>query len=186
MTAGSLQAFGRAGGWGMDLARKLRGLGRGFVNWESLPQAAGPTLAILNVQTDAYSPSRGCFWPAPGPRDPMRWFRRICGLGRGARFRARHPTRYVVRTCILPLSRTAALASAAAEALGNQRPARSDQAQQVADYCTICASIHLTGLLTAEPPSYQRSPLERERLKVSSRPRQAVIPGFHNARAPLA
>jgi hypothetical protein len=49
----------------------------------------------------------------------------------------------------------AALASAAAEPLAtvpDGTPAPSKHSR-VADYCTICASIHLTGLLTAEPPS---------------------------------
>lgn len=49
---------------------------------------------------------------------------------------------------------TAALTSAAA-ALANapdDQPTPSKHSR-VADYCTICASLHLTGLLTAEPPS---------------------------------
>lgn len=49
----------------------------------------------------------------------------------------------------------AALASAAAEPLAgtpDDTPTLPKHSR-VADYCTICASIHLTGLLTAEPPS---------------------------------
>src|SRR5882724_11200284 len=49
----------------------------------------------------------------------------------------------------------AALASAAAEPLAaapDDTPTPTKHSR-VADYCTICASIHLAGLLTAEPPS---------------------------------
>ena len=49
----------------------------------------------------------------------------------------------------------AAMASAAAEPLADapdDQPTPSKHSR-VADYCTICASIHLAGLLTAEPPS---------------------------------
>jgi hypothetical protein len=49
----------------------------------------------------------------------------------------------------------AALASAAAEPLAAapDDPPAPTKHSRVADYCTICASIHLAGLLTAEPPS---------------------------------
>jgi hypothetical protein len=48
----------------------------------------------------------------------------------------------------------AALASAAAEPAGAvDDPPAPTKHSRVADYCTICASLHLAGLLTAEPPS---------------------------------
>jgi hypothetical protein len=49
---------------------------------------------------------------------------------------------------------TSALTSAAAKAAGSaDEPSAPIKHGRVADYCTICASIHLAGLLTAEPPS---------------------------------
>ena len=49
---------------------------------------------------------------------------------------------------------TAALASAAEPLAGTpDDPPTPSKHSRVADYCTICASLHLAGLLTAEPPS---------------------------------
>ena len=63
----------------------------------------------------------------------------------------------------------AALASAAAEPLAaapGDTPTPTKHSR-VADYCTICASIHLAGLLTAEPPSVSTlRPSSGERLTV--------------------
>jgi hypothetical protein len=63
----------------------------------------------------------------------------------------------------------AALASAAAEPLAAapDDPPAPTKHSRVADYCTICASLHLAGLLTAEPPSVSTlNPSNGERLKV--------------------
>ena len=63
----------------------------------------------------------------------------------------------------------AALASAAAEPLAGapDHPPTPTKHSRVADYCTICASLHLAGLLTAEPPSVSTlTPSSGERLKV--------------------
>src|SRR5262249_10155423 len=63
----------------------------------------------------------------------------------------------------------AALAASAAEPLaaapdGTSTPSKHSR---VADYCTICASIHLAGLLTAAPPSvWTLHPSSGERLNV--------------------
>jgi hypothetical protein len=63
----------------------------------------------------------------------------------------------------------AALTSAAAEPLAGA-PGDTPTVPKhgrVADYCTICASIHLAGLLTAEPPSMWRlHPSSGEHLNV--------------------
>jgi hypothetical protein len=82
----------------------------------------------------------------------------------------------------------AALASGTAEPLAaapDDKPAPFKHSR-VADYCTICASIHLTGLLTAEPPSVSTlRPSNGERLKVLI---EATISSYSgrpfNARAP--
>jgi len=64
---------------------------------------------------------------------------------------------------------TAAMASAAADPLTGapDNPPAPSKHSRVADYCTICASIHLAGLLTAEPPSVSTlRPSSGERLTV--------------------
>jgi len=82
----------------------------------------------------------------------------------------------------------AALASAAAEPLAAapDGPATPTKHSRVADYCTICASIHLAGLLTAEPPSVSTlSPSSGERLKVLIEVTTSSSSGLpFNARAP--
>jgi hypothetical protein len=82
----------------------------------------------------------------------------------------------------------AALASAAAEPAGAaDDPPAPTKHSRVADYCTICASIHLmTGLLTAEPPSVSRlQPSNGERLKVLIEATTSSYSGIpFNARAP--
>ena len=83
---------------------------------------------------------------------------------------------------------TAALASAAAEPL----PAAPDDTptptkhSRVADYCTICASIHLAGLLTAEPPSVAALlPTGQARLTARIEAQSSSHSGLpFNARAP--
>ena len=83
---------------------------------------------------------------------------------------------------------TAALASAAAEPLAGapDDPPTPTKHSRVADYCTICASIHLTGLLTAEPPSVSTlHPSSGERLKVLIEATTSSYSGRpFNARAP--
>jgi hypothetical protein len=81
----------------------------------------------------------------------------------------------------------AALASAAAEPAGTaDDPPTPTKHSRVADYCTICASIHLTGLLTAEPPSVSTlHPSNGERLKVFIEATTSSFSGLaFNARAP--
>jgi hypothetical protein len=83
---------------------------------------------------------------------------------------------------------TAALASAAAEPLAvapDDTPTPTKHSR-VADYCTICASLHLAGLLTAEPPSVSTlRPLSGERLKVLIEAPSGIYSGQpFNARAP--
>jgi len=82
----------------------------------------------------------------------------------------------------------AALASAAAEPLAaapDDTPTPSKHSR-VADYCTICASLHLAGLPTAEPPSVSTlQPASGERLKVIIEVRSSIYSGLSfNARAP--
>jgi len=82
----------------------------------------------------------------------------------------------------------AALASAAAEPLAaapDDTPTPTKHSR-VADYCTICASLHLTGLLTAEPPSVLTlSPSSGERLKALIEATTSSSSGLpFNARAP--
>jgi hypothetical protein len=82
----------------------------------------------------------------------------------------------------------AAMASATAEPIAatpDDTPTPSKHSR-VADYCTICASIHLAGLLTAEPPSVSTlHPSSGECLKVLI---EATTSGYSglpfNARAP--
>ena len=83
---------------------------------------------------------------------------------------------------------TAAMAFAAAEPLAaapDDTPTPSKHSR-VADYCTICASIHLAGLLTAEPPSVSTlQPSSGERLKVLIEATTSSSSGLSfNARAP--
>ena len=60
-----------------------------------------------------------------------------------------------------------ALASAADPAVAPDDTPAPAKHSRVADYCTICASLHLAGLLTAEPPSVSTlTPSSGERLKV--------------------
>jgi hypothetical protein len=82
----------------------------------------------------------------------------------------------------------AAMASAAAEPLADapdDQPTPSKHSR-VADYCTICASIHLAGLLLAEPPSLSTlQPSSRERLRILIEPTTSSYSGLpFNARAP--
>jgi hypothetical protein len=83
---------------------------------------------------------------------------------------------------------TAALASAATEPLAAapDDPPSPTKHSRVADYCTICASIHLAGLLTAEPPSVSTlHPSSGERLKVLIEDTTSSYSGLpYNARAP--
>jgi hypothetical protein len=82
---------------------------------------------------------------------------------------------------------TAALASAAADPAGaaDDPPAPSKHSR-VADYCTICASIHLAGLLTAEPPSVAAlQPTSQTRLTARIEAPSTRYSGLpFNARAP--
>src|SRR5262245_57266414 len=82
----------------------------------------------------------------------------------------------------------AALASAAAEPLAatpDDSPTPSKHSR-VADYCTICASLHLAGLLTAEPPAVSTlRPAGGERLKALIEAPSSIHSGLpFNARAP--
>ena len=82
---------------------------------------------------------------------------------------------------------TAALASAAAEPAGAaDDPPTPTKHSRVADYCTICASLHLAGLLTAEPPSVSTlRPSSGESLKVLIEAPSSIYSGLpFNARAP--
>ena len=82
----------------------------------------------------------------------------------------------------------AALANAAAEPLAGapeDQPTTPSKHSRVADYCTICASIHLTGLLTAEPPSVSTHSSSGERLKILIEATTSSYSGLpFNARAP--
>jgi hypothetical protein len=82
----------------------------------------------------------------------------------------------------------AALASATAESLAGTADDTPTvpKHSRVADYCTICASIHLAGLLTAEPPSVSTlQPSSGERLTVLIEDPSSIYSGLpFNARAP--
>ena len=82
----------------------------------------------------------------------------------------------------------AALASAAAAPLTGapDNPPAPSKHSRVADYCTICASIHLAGLLTAEPPSVSTLvPSCQGRLTVRIETPSSSYSGLpFNARAP--
>ena len=82
----------------------------------------------------------------------------------------------------------AALASATTEPLAgapDDTPTPTKHSR-VADYCTICASLHLAGLLTAEPPFVSTlHPSSGERLKVLIEATTSSSSGLpFNARAP--
>jgi hypothetical protein len=82
----------------------------------------------------------------------------------------------------------AALASAAAEPVADapdDQPTPSKHSR-VADYCTICASLHLAGLLTAEPPSVaELQPTSQARLTACITRLSKTSDGLpFNARAP--
>ena len=82
----------------------------------------------------------------------------------------------------------AALASAATEPLADapdDQPTPSKHSR-VADYCTVCASIHLAGLLTAEPPSVAAlQPSSQARLTACITGPSEIYDGLpFNARAP--
>jgi hypothetical protein len=82
---------------------------------------------------------------------------------------------------------TAALASAAAEPAGAaDDPPTPTKHSRVADYCTICASLHLVGLLTAEPPSVAAlQPTSQARLTACITGPSETYDGLpFNARAP--
>ena len=82
---------------------------------------------------------------------------------------------------------TAALASAADPLASppDDTPTPTKHSR-VADYCTICAGLHLVGLLTAEPPSVSTlRPSSGERLKVLIEAPSSSYSGQpFNARAP--
>jgi hypothetical protein len=87
----------------------------------------------------------------------MRWFRRNIRFGSWCAFLAL-AIQLVMSFGHLHFASSAAaaaLASAAAEPLAAapDDPPAPTKHSRVADYCTICASLHLAGLLTAEPPS---------------------------------
>jgi hypothetical protein len=83
----------------------------------------------------------------------------------------------------------AALAAAAAPTpladTPDDQPTPSKHSR-VADYCTICASIHLAGLLTAEPPSIAALlPTSQARLTARVEAPSSTCSGLpFNARAP--
>jgi hypothetical protein len=125
-----------------------------------------------------------------GLADPMRWFRRNMRFGSwcalfalaiqlGLSFGHLH---------FASSAATTALASAAADPLAvapDDTPAPAKHSR-VADYCTICASLHLAGLLTATPPSLSTlRPSSGERLKVLIEAPSGIYSGQpFNARAP--
>jgi hypothetical protein len=86
----------------------------------------------------------------------MRWFRRNMGIGSWCALFAL-AIQLVLSFGHLHFASsaaTAALASAAEPLAGTpDDPPTPSKHSRVADYCTICASLHLAGLLTAEPPS---------------------------------
>jgi len=65
-------------------------------------------------------------------------------------------------------------------------PPAPSKHSRVADYCTICASIHLAGLLTAEPPSVAAlQPTSQARLTERIEAPSTTYSGLpFNARAP--
>src|SRR5262245_12534750 len=121
----------------------------------------------------------------------MRWFRRNIRLGSWCALFA------LTIQLILSFGHlhfassaaAAALASAATEALADapdDQPTTPIKHSRVADYCTICASLHLTGLLTAEPPSVaELQPTSQARLTARITGLSETYDGLpFNARAP--
>jgi hypothetical protein len=86
----------------------------------------------------------------------MRWFRRNVRFGSWCALLA------LATQLVLSFGHLHFASSAAATALASAAeplattpddPPTPSKHSRVADYCTICASLHLVGLLTAEPPS---------------------------------
>jgi hypothetical protein len=118
----------------------------------------------------------------------MRWFRRNMRFGSWCALFALTIQLALSFGHLHFASSVAALASAAAEPLAaapDDSPTPTKH-NRVADYCTICASLHLAGLLTAEPPSVSTlHPSSGERLKVLVEATTSSHFGLpFNARAP--
>ena len=85
----------------------------------------------------------------------MRWFRRHGQFGSWCALVAL-AVQLVLSFGHLHIVGSAAAAAAlaqAAESTSTSPEAPANPVKHVADYCTICASIHLAGLLTTEPSS---------------------------------
>ena len=120
----------------------------------------------------------------------MRWFRRNMGFGSWCALFA-----LAIQLALsfghmhfASSAAVAALASVTAKPLGDapdDQPTPSKHSR-VADYCTICASLHLTGLLTAEPPSVaELQPSSQARLTACITGPSETYDGLpFNARAP--
>jgi hypothetical protein len=119
----------------------------------------------------------------------MRWFRRNVRFGSWCALFAL-AIQLVLSFGHLHFASSAAAAAlaSAAEPLANapdDQPTPSKHSR-VADYCTICASLHLTGLLTAEPPSVaELQPSSQARLTACITGPSETYDGLpFNARAP--
>jgi len=118
----------------------------------------------------------------------MRWFRRHVRFGSWCALAAL-AVQLVLSFGHLHTVGSAAAAAAlaqAAESTSTSPDAPAKPAKHVADYCTICASIHLAGLQTTEPSSLlapHRSGAVRLTVGVETTPRAHSGLPF-NARAP--
>jgi hypothetical protein len=119
----------------------------------------------------------------------MRWFRRNMRIGSWCALFAL-AIQLVLSFGHLHFASSAAVAAlaSAAEPLAAapDDPPAPTKHSRVADYCTICASLHLAGLLTAKPPSVSTlHPSIGARLKVHIEAATSSYSGLpFNARAP--
>src|SRR5262249_15070748 len=120
----------------------------------------------------------------------MRWFRRNMGFGSWCALFAL-AIQLVLSFGHLHFASSAATAALAAAAADSLADTPDDQPtptkhSRVADYCTICASLHLAGLLTASPPSVPAPlPPSHDRLAPRIGLQSATHAGLpFNARAP--
>jgi hypothetical protein len=118
----------------------------------------------------------------------MRWFRRNVRFGSWCALAAL-AIQLVLSFGHLHLAGSAVAAAAltsAAESVSAPADAPAKPAKHVADYCTICASIHLAGLVTTEPSSVLAPhPSGAVRLTVGVEAAPSAYSGLpFNARAP--
>jgi hypothetical protein len=110
---------------------------------------------IFKLMPILFAPQGASFIGSKKARRSMHWFRRNVRLGSLCALAAL-AIQLVLSFGHLHIARSTAASAALApttQSTSTLPDTPTKPAKHVADYCTICASIHLAGLVTAEPSS---------------------------------